>query len=76
MKIILSYESGILEDPAIEAPTDMYQLTKNVEETPDVGAKISLQFKSGVPIELKDESSGVVIATEPVAIMVELNKIA
>jgi len=72
----ISYESGILEDPAIEAPTDMYQLTKNVEETPDVGAKISLQFKSGVPIELKDESSGVVIATEPVAIMVELNKIA
>lgn len=54
----------------------MYQLTKNVEETPDVGAKISLQFKSGVPIELKDECSGVVMATEPVAIMVELNKIA
>jgi argininosuccinate synthase len=72
----VSYESGILEDPGVVAPTDMYQLTKDVEKTPDVPGKIALQFNNGVPTKLTDDITGATLATDPVSIMSELNKVA
>jgi len=72
----ISYESGILEDPAVVAPTDMYQLTRDVEKTPDSAAYIGVEFKAGIPVKVIDDSTKAVLASDPVGIMTQLNKIA
>jgi len=72
----ISYEAGVLEDPAVVAPTDMYAMTQNIESTPSTAAYISLKFESGIPVALTDDSTGAMIANDPVGIMLQLNKIA
>jgi argininosuccinate synthase len=48
----ISYESGILEDPWIDASTaemrDMYTLSVSPEDAPDVPEYLELEFESGV----------------------------
>jgi len=72
----ISYESGILEDPATVAPTDMYQMTRNIEDTPNTPAMMCIEFQSGIPTKLTDDSTGNIVANDPVSIMIQLNKIA
>lgn len=48
----ISYESGILENPAIQGPSDLYAMTSNVEETPDEPYFLEIIFKSGIPSSL------------------------
>ena len=58
------------------APTDMYQLTRDVEKTPDSAAYIGVEFKAGIPVKVIDDSTKAVLASDPVGIMTQLNKIA
>ena len=44
-----SIECGVLEDPWVEPPEDIYTLTKSPVEAPDVPAYVEIEFESGVP---------------------------
>ena len=43
----LSYESGVLEDPAHHAPSGLYQITSDPETAPDTADCINIEFKKG-----------------------------
>ncbi|HSD71283.1 MAG TPA: argininosuccinate synthase [Thermoanaerobaculia bacterium] len=47
-----SYEGGVLEDPAVAAPDDMFQLTVDPAEAPDVPAFVEIEFESGIPVAI------------------------
>jgi argininosuccinate synthase len=50
-----SIECGILENPELEPPKDVYQITCSPAEAPDYAEKVSIGFESGVPISLNDD---------------------
>ena len=43
----ISYESGILEDPALEPPEGIYQMTVEPEKASDTKDTIIISFKGG-----------------------------
>ena len=47
-----SIECGVLEDPWVEPPEDIYALTKSPVEAPDVPAYVEVEFESGVPTKV------------------------
>ena len=49
----ISYESGILEDPAARAPTEgLYQMTVSPKEAPDTAEVVAIHFEKGVPVKV------------------------
>ncbi len=44
-----SIECGVLEDPWVEPPEEIYTLTKPISECPDTSAYVSIEFEAGVP---------------------------
>lgn len=50
----ISYESGVLEDPAKHAPPGIYQMTVDPEQAPDQAEKILISFKNGLPVHVKN----------------------
>jgi len=51
----ISIECGILEDPWIEPPKDVYQITSAPEEAPDEPTYITVEFWEGIPVALDGE---------------------
>ena len=47
-----SIECGVLEDPWVEPPEDIYTLTKSPMECPDVPAYVEVEFESGIPTKV------------------------
>ena len=47
-----SIECGVLEDPWIEPPEEIYTLTKSPTECPDVPAYVEVEFEAGVPTKV------------------------
>jgi argininosuccinate synthase len=47
-----SIEGGMLEDPAYHPPEEIYQWTVPPRKAPDKPEKLSIEFKSGVPVAL------------------------
>ena len=45
-----SIECGVLEDPWVEPPADVYTLTRDPARCPDAPAYIELRFEKGVPV--------------------------
>ncbi|KAM9794919.1 argininosuccinate synthase [Syngnathus typhle] len=70
----ISYESGILENPKNHAPTDLYQMTKNPEDSPSSPDVLELQFKNGVPVKVVSVQQGISKVT-PLDIFLFLNEI-
>ncbi|MBX3137355.1 argininosuccinate synthase [Candidatus Obscuribacterales bacterium] len=54
----ISYEGGILEDPAAAPPEDIYLWTTNPEQAPDKAEEITIEFKCGVPVAINGEALG------------------
>jgi argininosuccinate synthase len=71
----VSYEGGVLEDPSVAPPADMFRLTKNLSETPDTPTRISVTFEQGTPVRVTDVSSSKSYQ-EPIQIMEYLNTVA
>jgi len=65
----LSFEAGILEDPALCPPDNMFELTLSPKAAPDKPTPLSLEFESGVPARLDGEALG------PAAMLTRLNEI-
>jgi len=47
-----SIEGGLLEDPAYHPPEEIYLWTVSAQKAPDKPEKLTLEFKSGIPVAL------------------------
>ena len=65
----LSHEGGLLEDPSIEPPQDVYVLTVHPEDAPDVPTYVEVEFEQGVPVGIDGKRP------DSVALVTELNKL-
>ncbi|KAI8799302.1 argininosuccinate synthase [Cladochytrium replicatum] len=52
----ISFEAGILEDPATTPPKDMWKLTVDPEDAPNTPERISITFENGVPVKLENHT--------------------
>jgi argininosuccinate synthase len=66
----ISFEGGVLEDPARGPDSDMFRLTVSPEDAPDQGEALSISFEKGIPYAVNGKNLG------PVALVEELNSIA
>ncbi len=65
-----SVESGVLEDPWVEPPSEAYEWTRDAEKCPDSAATIEITFEKGKPIALDGRE------LDGVPLIDELNQIA
>lgn len=65
-----SYEGGILEDPGVMPPPDMFQLTVDPRDAPDVPQYVQIGFEAGFPVSLDG------VRMSPAALVGSLNAIA
>jgi argininosuccinate synthase len=65
----ISYEGGILEDPASESEEDMWRWSVSPENAPDEARYIEIGFQNGDPVKLNGE------ALSPATMLETLNKI-
>ncbi|KAI0997135.1 Argininosuccinate synthase [Podosphaera aphanis] len=68
-----SYEAGILEDPDITAPSDMWKLTIDPLKAPETPEDFTLIFVKGLPKKLITNGKTI---TDPVELFLETNAIA
>jgi argininosuccinate synthase len=47
-----SIESGVLEDPGVEPPEDVFRLTRSPLKAPDKPSYVEVEFQGGVPVAL------------------------
>lgn len=66
----ISYEGGILEDPANEYDESMFQLTVSPQAAPNRPTYVTIGFEKGIPVAVNGKKTG------PVALVEKLNKIA
>jgi len=71
----ISYEAGILEDPSITPPKDMWKLTVDPEDAPNTPEFITIEFQKGIPVKVTNEQDKTEI-TEALALFMYLNQIA
>jgi len=69
-----SYEAGLLEDPNVAPPRDMYKLTRALEDTPDTPDRLVLHFKDARPVAVEHPGDGTRIA-DPVELLGLLNEL-
>jgi len=50
-----SIEAGILEDPWVEPPNEVWLWTKNPEDAPNVAQYVEIEWEKGIPIALNGE---------------------
>ncbi len=65
-----SVECGVLEDPWVEPPEEVFSWTRSPKDTPDEPCYVEIGFDTGIPISLDGREM------EGVALIQELNKVA
>jgi argininosuccinate synthase len=65
-----SIEAGVLEDPAMEPPEEIYEMTKPISNTPDEAEYIEIGFTKGIPTSINNQPKN------PVELIEALNIIA
>ena len=70
----ISYEAGILEDPNVTPPKDMWKLTTDPEDAPNVPDRISIHFSNGVPVKVEhNQLKTQHVVTDPLDLFLYLN---
>ncbi|MDR7464734.1 MAG: argininosuccinate synthase, partial [Armatimonadota bacterium] len=64
-----SSEGGILEDPGVVPPADLYQYTTDPRLAPDAPEEVDVEFEEGVPTAVNGQRLG------PVALVETLNRL-
>ncbi|KAI9221885.1 argininosuccinate synthase [Blastocladiella britannica] len=54
----ISYEAGILEDPDVTPPKDMWKLTVDPADAPIKGERIAVDFVAGIPVQVHNLDDG------------------
>jgi argininosuccinate synthase len=65
----ISFEGGILEDPAAEPPEDMFVLTRSPEKAPDKPTYVEIDYVRGVPVAVGGKKMG------PAKLLAHLNRL-
>lgn len=71
--IHISHEAGMLEDPALRCPEDVFSLTLSPKEAKDEETILTIEFEDGVPVSVKNENDGTTL-TDPLEMILYLNK--
>ncbi|KAI9839959.1 MAG: argininosuccinate synthetase [Sarea resinae] len=72
-----SYEAGILEDPDVTPPKDMWKLSVDPLDAPNVPEDFTLFFEKGLPVKLEYEEKGAKkTVTDSVELFLAVNAIA
>ncbi|KAI7899945.1 argininosuccinate synthase [Cokeromyces recurvatus] len=71
----ISYEAGILEDPNVTPPKEMWKLTVDPEDAPNTPERITITFEKGIPVKVVNHNDGHE-ETEPVKLFSYLNTVA
>lgn len=66
----IAIECGVLEDPSVAPPEDVYQKTVNPKNAPEKSQLVKIYFEKGIPVKVNDET------LDPVTLLETLNKIA
>ncbi|KAG0726614.1 Argininosuccinate synthase [Chionoecetes opilio] len=69
----ISYESGMLEDPANAPPLGIFQLTTNPEEAPNTPQRLTLTFRSGLPEGVTVDGEQTI--TDPLQLFLTCNRV-
>ena len=70
----ISHEAGILEDPSIECPVEVYNRSNTPEKAPDKVTKIKITFKDGIPVKVENLENGIV-KTDSLELFTYLNEL-
>lgn len=70
----ISHEAGILEDPSIECPVEVYNRSNTPEKAPDKPTKIKITFKDGIPVKVENLENGIV-KTDSLELFMYLNEL-
>lgn len=65
----ISHEGGVLEQPAVAPPADLFMLTTAPENAPDKPEEVTIGFHSGTPVSVNGEE------LDSIDLLVALNKI-
>jgi len=65
----ISFEGGILEDPWMEPPADMFVLTRSPEKAPDKPIYLEIDFERGNPVSVNGKRMA------PAELLAELNRL-
>ncbi|MEM2840023.1 MAG: argininosuccinate synthase [Candidatus Bathyarchaeia archaeon] len=65
-----SIECGVLEDPSVEPPEEVFEWTVAPEKSPDKAEYLTIGFNAGTPISINGSK------TDPVTMIMSLNHIA
>jgi argininosuccinate synthase len=65
-----SIECGVLEDPWVEPPSDVFTWTKSPADAPNKPAYVEIGFERGIPVSLNDKK------TDGVSLITLLNELA
>jgi argininosuccinate synthase len=65
----ISHEGGVLEQPAVAPPADLFMLTTAPENAPDQPEEVTIGFHSGTPVSVNG------VELDSVDLLVALNKI-
>ena len=65
----MSIECGILEDPWVEPPDDVYQMTTSPLKAPNKETYVTIDFEKGIPKKIDGK------AYEPVSLIQKLNEL-
>ena len=65
----ISHEGGVLEQPSVAPPADLFMLTTAPENAPDQPEEVTIGFHSGTPVSVNGAE------LDPVDLVIALNKI-
>jgi argininosuccinate synthase len=69
----ISYEAGILEDPGVAAPEEIYLRTLSPKNAPDVETEIMIEFSKGIPIAVSNLQAQVTVNESAIDLFSYLN---
>jgi argininosuccinate synthase len=69
-----SYEAGILEDPLMVPPEDMFRLTRGLADTPDSPTNLEIHFDDAIPVRVVNLDDGTE-RVDPLAMFEYLNDV-
>ncbi len=70
----ISHEAGILEDPSLEPEKNVYSKTVDPEDAPDKPTRLSIEFRDGIPVRVKNLDDGTE-KTDSLELFIYLNEL-
>lgn len=71
----ISFEAGLLEDPAATPSWDMFRLTRALQDTPDEPLELTITYRDAIPTHLHLPAEGTSFS-DPLELFIALNKVA